>query len=52
MKNSKDLKKKYGVHPESEAGLVVIVGHPSVHYRRVLQRRFGEVRYWDEARAT
>jgi ferredoxin len=50
MKQSKDLKRKYGVDAEAEAGLVVIFGYPSVRYHRVLRRHFGEVRRWGEER--
>lgn len=50
MKHSRDLKKRYGIDPEAEAGLVVIFGHPAVRYHRTLRRRFGEVRYWEARR--
>ncbi|MGC4118619.1 MAG: nitroreductase family protein [Myxococcales bacterium] len=49
MKQSKDLKKKYGVDPAAEAGLVVIFGYPALRYHQALRRRFGEVRRWGEA---
>lgn len=46
MKQSADLKRKYGVDPKAEAGLLVIFGYPAVRYHRALRRRFGEVRHW------
>jgi len=45
IKRSKKLKRRYGVEPDAEAGLALIIGYPAVRYRRSLKRHFGEVRY-------
>jgi ferredoxin len=52
MKQSADLKRKYGVDRRAEAGLLVIFGHPALRYRRTLRRRLGQVRYWGETSGT
>lgn len=44
FKQSKDLKRDYGIDPDAEAGMMLILGHPKHAYRRILRRRFAEVR--------
>jgi nitroreductase len=47
MRQAPQLKRKYGIDREADAGLVLVVGYPAVHYRRALRRRFGEIRWWN-----
>jgi nitroreductase len=47
MKQTRRLKRKYGIDREVDAGLVLIVGRPAVQYHRALRRRFSEIRWWN-----
>jgi ferredoxin len=39
------MRRKYGLPEKMQPGVVVIFGHPAVHFRRALRRRFAEVKY-------
>jgi ferredoxin len=43
MKESKALQAKYGLPTGAQQGLVVIFGHPAIHPRKALRRRFARV---------
>lgn len=47
-KQSKRLRRLYGIDNEAAIGLALIVGHPKFAYHRALTRTFGEVRYFGE----
>ncbi len=40
---TKGLKAKYGIPAANKPGLVLLLGHPAVHYRRAIRRRFASV---------
>jgi nitroreductase len=45
LKNSRQLREKYGISAGSKVGLAVIFGYPAVEYRRALRRTFADVKY-------
>ncbi|KYZ78053.1 hypothetical protein AXX12_00460 [Anaerosporomusa subterranea] len=45
LKNSRQLKEKYGIPAANKVGLTVIFGYPAVNYRRALLRSFADVKF-------
>jgi nitroreductase len=45
LKNSRQLKEKYGIPAANKVGLTVVFGYPAVNYRRGLRRSFADVRF-------
>lgn len=41
------LKKKYGLPLQHQPGIMLIFGHPAIHHRRAVRRKFSSVRYVD-----
>jgi nitroreductase len=45
LKNSRQLKEKYGIPAANKVGLTVVFGYPAVNYRRGLRRSFADVKF-------
>lgn len=45
LKNSRQLREKYGIPAANKVGLAVIFGYPAVSYLRALRRSFADVNY-------
>ncbi len=45
MERDKKLLKKYGIPKGNRLGLVLLIGHPAVHFKRGIRRRFDSVAF-------
>ncbi len=45
MERDKKLMSKYGIPRGNKLGLVLLIGHPSVHFKRGIRRRFDSVKF-------
>jgi nitroreductase/NAD-dependent dihydropyrimidine dehydrogenase PreA subunit len=43
QKGAYKLKKKYGIHPRNQMGLMLIMGYPKLHYKKTIRRSFAKV---------
>lgn len=46
FKYSRELKKKYGILPRNQQGIMIIMGYPALKYRRGIKRSLAKVSYY------